>query len=79
MEKSPLLDRDWSISVLQVLAADEITNYSITMMADEKNGYYKAVSTHTKISYNMIFLFTITRNVTIYYCKPALTDDDFVL
>lgn len=36
MEKSPLLDRDWSISVLQVLTADEITNYSITMMADEK-------------------------------------------
>lgn len=62
MEKSPLLDRDWSISVLQVLAADEITNYSITMMADEKNGYNKTASTHTKISYNMIFLFTITRN-----------------
>lgn len=49
MEKSPLLDRDWSISVLQVLAADEITNYSITMMADEKNDYFKTANTHTKI------------------------------
>lgn len=29
MEKSPLLDRDWSISVLQVLAADEITNQAL--------------------------------------------------
>lgn len=70
MEKSPLLDRDWSISVLQVLAADEITNYSIIMMADEKNGYYKTASTHTKISYNMIFLFTITRN-----CRMKLIHD----
>lgn len=49
MEKSPLLDRDWLISVLQVLAADEITNYSITMMADEKNDYFKTASRHTKI------------------------------
>lgn len=47
MEKSPLLDRDWSISVLQVLAADEITNYSITMMADEKNDYYKTARQYT--------------------------------
>lgn len=48
-DNGEMLDRDWSISVLQVLAADEITNYSITMMADEKNDYFKTASTHTKI------------------------------
>lgn len=78
MEKSPLLDRDWSISVLQVLAADEITNYSITMMADEKNDYFKTASRHTKI-YDIPVYNHKELIVTIYYCKPALTDDDFVL
>lgn len=62
MEKFLLFDRDWLILVFQVFVVDEIINYSIIMMVDEKNDYYKIVSIYIKILYNMIFLFIIIRN-----------------
>lgn len=43
MEKFLLFDRDWLILVFQVFVVDEIINYSIIMMVDEKNDYYKIV------------------------------------
>lgn len=70
MEKFLLFDRDWLILVFQVFVVDEIINYSIIMMVDEKNGYYKVVSIYIKILYNMIFLFIIIRN-----CRMKLIYD----
>lgn len=49
MEKFLLFDRDWLILVFQVFIVDEIINYSIIMMVDDKNGYYKIVSIYIKI------------------------------
>lgn len=43
MEKFLLFDRDWLILVFQVFVVDEIINYSIIMMVDKKNDYYKIV------------------------------------
>lgn len=49
MEKFLLFDRDWLILVFQVFVVDEIINYSIIMMVDEKNDYFKIVSIYIKI------------------------------
>lgn len=65
MEKFLLFDRDWLILVFQVFVVDEIINYSIIMMVDEKNDYFKIVSRYIKIydifvySYKELLLFII--------------------
>lgn len=65
MEKFLLFDRDWLILVFQVFVVDEIINYSIIMMVDEKNDYFKIVSIYIKIydifvyNYKELLLFII--------------------
>lgn len=65
MEKFLLFDRDWLILVFQVFVVDEIINYSIIMMVDEKNDYFKIVSRYIKIydifvyNYKELLLFII--------------------
>lgn len=65
MEKFSLFDRDWLILVFQVFVVDEIINYSIIMMVDEKNDYFKIVSRYIKIydifvyNYKELLLFII--------------------
>lgn len=65
MEKFLLFDRDWLILVFQVFVVDEIINYSIIMMVDEKNDYFKIVSLYIKIydifvyNYKELLLFII--------------------
>lgn len=65
MEKFLLFDRDCLILVFQVFVVDEIINYSIIMMVDEKNDYFKIVSIYIKIydifvyNYKELLLFII--------------------